>query len=442
MRSSTLSLRPATIAAGFIALVSVLPATTGHASGSGQLTVRGSYQHVVASSRGHGADVDRDFIVADGRVYQLPLGSRGAPVAGADVTADSPLTATTASDTEAAPASKKGSTSVTTTSVTTPLATTAQHVDHVLVILATWTSPDAVTQQQAQQQFFTTDNAWFEQVSYGAYGLTGDVTPWVTIAGPDDGLCFTNQQQILDQASTAAQSLGYSRSNYDRTVVYFPRSSSPDCAGYAGWADVPGNTVWLNGQIDTGSTVHEIAHNLGLHHSHGFICSDASGGYIEFSSTCHVDEYGDVFDSMGTTNYAGEFNAPQKAALGWGADRMVDLSTSGSTALAPLNSTSGTVAAKITVGATTFWVEWRSRVGVDASLPAQADTGVLVHATDAAGTGLLDMTPDSAFGNAPLLFGDSWHIPGGPWVNVGQPSGNSLPISVTAKQARARSAHK
>src|SRR5206468_517020 len=105
------------------------------------------------------------------------------------------------------PSSSSTTSPTVTVAPTTPPLTApspATRMDHVLVILATWTEPDSVTPDAARQQFFADDNAWFNQVSYGAYGITGDVTPWETIAGPDNGLCLANSTQILTQAESTA----------------------------------------------------------------------------------------------------------------------------------------------------------------------------------------------------------------------------------------------
>ncbi|HET7530005.1 MAG TPA: hypothetical protein VFJ98_03495, partial [Mycobacteriales bacterium] len=304
-------------------------------------TVRGTYQHLVADGRGHHADLETDVVVSGNRQVKVDLrGHKPAPGSHVSLTGrvtDGSMTTTSwknvgaTSTKRSAPSGwgpgsttgggtnkSTGGTSATsggttgtstgtttgtsgqTTSTTTTapaqptLATgTAAHVDRVLVILATWTQPDSVTPDSARQQFFDDDNAWFTETSYGAYGITGDVTPWETIAGPTNGLCLSYSTQVLDQARSAALASGFDSTTYDRTVVYFPYQTNSDCSGYAGWSYQPGNVVWLNGAMNRRTTVHEQGHNLGLSHAHSSICQDATGAYVAYAASCSTNEYGD-----------------------------------------------------------------------------------------------------------------------------------------------------
>src|SRR3954452_16120340 len=67
----------------------------------------------------------------------------------------------------------------------------------VLVMLATWTAPDAVTPASAAAQLFSDSNGWYRDASYGALGQVGDVTPWLTIAPPATG-CYNDHLTLMD----------------------------------------------------------------------------------------------------------------------------------------------------------------------------------------------------------------------------------------------------
>jgi hypothetical protein len=309
--------------------------------------------------------------------------------------------------------------------------------DRVLVILANWTMPDTVTQQSAAAQLFGDDDAWLNEVSYGARGYTGDVTPWVTIAGPDGGLCYTNHRQTMDQAKAAAWAVGFDSALYAKTVLYFPRSTDPNCSGYGGWAYQPGSEVWLNGSMDRRATVHELGHTDGLWHAASFLCVDATGNPVALATSgCSLNEYGDAADAMGASGFAGHFSAVQKSRRGWLAGRSTALLLGGGATLAPFESASAaTVAASYTtLTGRKYWLEYRTAVGGDASLPAGLTGGVLVHVEDALLSPkplLLDMTPDGDFTNAALRPGASWASPDGFYLNVGAVTVAGLPVSVT-----------
>jgi hypothetical protein len=449
MRATAPSFRTLLIAttAAASAALALAPAVANASGNSAKsVTVKGTFQHLVADGRASQLHLNRDVVVSGTKMYdvKLPKGTHGKPGTTVTVTGTQSGSTIDATQISFAPASSTGgkkspgpSPSPTPTPGSTAgvtLATSASHYDRVLVILATWTQPDSVTQAQAQQQFFGADNTWFNQVSYGAYGLTGDVTPWVTIAGPDNGLCLGNSAQVLSQAEAAALADGFNSTLYDRTVVYFPSQSSPDCSGYAGWSYQPGNVVWLNGAMDLRTTVHEQGHNLGLGHAHADVCQDAAGSYVTLSTTCQYDEYGDAYDAMGASGYAADYSAGLKSGLGWGNARAVDLTAGGTAVLSPIESTTGTPYITVNAGSDVYYVETRAAVGPDAQLPSAATDGVIVHQLDPTSqqVGLLDMTPDGNFSAPALRFGGAWGLPNGMWLNVGSPTSAGVPVSVTA----------
>jgi hypothetical protein len=307
-----------------------------------------------------------------------------------------------------------------------------------LVMLVTWPglARDTVTQASAAQQMFGDTNAWYRRASYSAVSLTGDVTPWLTIAGPAGNQCYGDSDAVMQQARNAAVARGYVLSGYDNFVVYFPNAgglTGSDCAGFGGWAYVGWPGVWINGYMDRRVTVHELGHNYGLYHSHAYLCP--SGGVA--SVGCGFSDYGDDYDAMGSSGFVGNFNASQKSLLGWFGGRSVDLSGGGTATLVPMDQQSaGVAAASITVsGARTYWLEYRRPTGADAWLPDDGTDGVLVHLRDDAllqtvasdqyhedtGAALIDVRPSDGVDvwSATLPSGQSWTTPEGATISVG-----------------------
>ena len=190
----------------------------------------------------------------------------------------------------------------------------------VLVVLADWTSPDSVT-QAAAGSVFAADNTWFNQTSYGHLSLSTTVTGWVHVSAPAAGLCSDSSvsDQLTNRAVTAS---GYNANAFDRVVVYFPTSADASCNNVAGFAEAPGNRVWLNGTMDARSSIHEQGHNYGLYHAHSAACDVAGGttataGPDAAADNCTYSDYGDPFDAMGASSLVAEYSAGQKDVLGW-----------------------------------------------------------------------------------------------------------------------------
>ncbi len=423
------------------ALIGAMTAlSVGQASAAGtQSTLEGTYRAIAAEPK-TGSQHDHQVVVdKHGRSTPVRLTRKLTP--GTKVRLTGKRTAGTfeASSVQVVAAAPKTTaptptaTAPTGTGAAVQLATTAATRQRVLVILASWTTPDSVTKEAAEKLFLGDADAWFTQASHGAMGLTGDVTPWLTVAGPDQNLCWANMYQLMTQAKEAAKSRGFDAATYDRTVLYFPPApAGSDCANYAGWATVPGSEVWLNGNLSLRTAIHEQGHNLGLGHAFAWSCRNPDGSAATLSSTCSVSEYGDPIDAMGGSSYVGFFAAPQMLRRGWLApERLTDLSAGGSATLQPLESSSGTVAAKVTVGTRTYWMEYRTGAGMDAGVPVGSRGGVLIRMGD--GTrpeaGLLDVTPADGFDASALKT--SWVSPEGVKISVGTDGGAGLPVTVT-----------
>ena len=300
----------------------------------------------------------------------------------------------------------------------------------VLVILATWTTPDSVTPAIANDVIFTQGNAWFGEASYGKLQLTGAVTPWVSIAGPTGGDCYGYSDQVMSRAKTAAAAAGFNAAEYNRTIVYFPRCA----ASAAGWAYVGGSSVWINGFMDQRVTIHEEGHNYGLLHANLTTCT-VGGQLVTFANSgCSSFEYGDDFDAMGGSNLVGHFSGPHKQLLGWlDAGGRKTMAANDSATLSPLETAGGLEVAEVRASsARAYWLELRTAAGLDSDFRPGA-LGVQLRVTDAAvGQGtphLLDALPlDEA--SVVLPPQSSWTTPEGARISVGEVTATSAQISV------------
>ena len=299
----------------------------------------------------------------------------------------------------------------------TPAATISGNFSS-LIMMVYWTAPDSRTPQSAVNQIESVDAPWFKDTSYGAVtGFTATATPWLQIAP----IANCDFNAMASEAEAAAKVAGYTPSNYDRELYYFPYTS--DCS-FGGLAYVPGRQTWYNGQFDTYTTTHELGHNWGLWHSHFDDCSDSgTGAKVTLGPTCTLQEYGDYSDSMGSAYSGGEYNASQKNQLGWlDAGRSQSVVASGTYKLSPYELTTPGILQALHIASPDgdFWLEYRRSIGPDSGL-ANAQNGVQVHLTTPGnGSWLLDMQPnqdpswqsDESDG-ATLLPGSSWTDPSG-----------------------------
>jgi hypothetical protein len=414
------------------ALAALLIAASGASAASSQITLRGTF--VVAHADGRAGVKDANFYLLKTSTGYLDLHLSATPklkpnqrvvVTGAQQGRD--LFVTRIAATAPAPAA---------------VPTTPAQTLNTLVMLVSWPSapPDFVTPAAAETQVGSTDDDWYQEVSYGRLGMSATATPWLTIADPGGGCPIG---EIWTGAEAAAAASGYNPAAYDREMFYVPWTAGI-CPGIAGLAFVGGRISWIVGEMDTRVTVHELGHNLGLWHSHSLHCTDASVP-VPFSPTCDpFDEYGDLFDAMGHGFYGvGHFNAGQKNLLGWLAGEVRDVTPRlrgpVRATLTPLEGAGGLKALAIHADGTTFWVEYRTATGVDAWLSnfPGALSGVLVHIPQPSdtsnGTNLLDMTPNSVngFSDAALPVGSSYTDPSRSFtltVRSASASGSSLVV--------------
>ncbi len=155
-------------------------------------------------------------------------------------------------------------------------------------------------------------NAYYTEASFGKTTFSGDVKGWLTINPGTATFCDYKAWEILADQAAAAQ--GIDLSGYPRRVYAFANRA---VCGNGGWGSLGGSpsTLALFGDYSLNSLVHELGHNLGVHHASLKTCGAKA---IDVYSNCHTSEYGDLLDVMGTiTSYVGVMNGVHKYVLGW-----------------------------------------------------------------------------------------------------------------------------
>lgn len=201
-------------------------------------------------------------------------------------------------------------------------------------------------------------NAYFQEESYGAISMTGDVYGWYTLPLTNSGCAVSDW---ANAATTAAAAAGVNLSGYQHVVYAFPFASS---CGWSGLASMPGSHVWINGYFQLQTLGHELSHNLGVHHASSLACLNG-GSRVAYSSSCSYSEYGDPFDIMGSA--ARQTSVYHKGQFGWLAPlAQQTVTTSGTYTISPTEWASGGVQALRVARGTSgqyFYLEYRRPYG-------------------------------------------------------------------------------
>ena len=304
-----------------------------------------------------------------------------------------------------------------------------------VILKATADTPETVPDKTAAQvatNAITNTRPWFQGLSHGVFSgyfalSRGPVT--VQTTAPRCSAAWS--AQIGDQADAAVRlhEPNLDPSSYSAVVYYF---GHVDC-NFAGGAILGGRRVWLNGDTDLRTVVHELGHNMGLSHSGSQSCI-ANGAPVPLSSTCTDYEYGDVYSAMGE-RLSDRYSPSQMEQLGWYDGRVRTVTASDPTARymltpAEANGEGTTQALHVVDGATTLWLEYRLN-------PAFGFTsGLLVRREQPTGSPLA--------GAAALLFMNQETGPlpyTHPTLNVGQTWANPLgTLQITLDSADATGA--
>ena len=138
-------------------------------------------------------------------------------------------------------------------------------------------------------------NTFFQEQSWNQVTLSGAVYGWYELGISGAGC---NEDAYAAAAEAAATADGVPLGAYESVAYVFPDQA--DC-NWAGLAELPGDQLWLNGDISVRVASHELGHNMGVHHAASLRCT--SGGVnVAISSSCTMNEYGDPFSSMGSSS--------------------------------------------------------------------------------------------------------------------------------------------
>jgi hypothetical protein len=262
----------------------------------------------------------------------------------------------------------------------------------------------------------TSTSRYFQEASYGAFGLSGDVFGWYSADMPncDPSAPHVIAGQVQEQA---AQQDGFVTDNYRHAINILIRNG-PSCFyafGSLGAPDGIGH-VWSS---FNGSNVmaHEIGHNLGLHHANSFICTNSAFQYVPFGTRCTDHEYNDPYDAMGFDGFYFHFNSYTKSLQGWlPPARVRRVTAAGQFTIVPQETTaSGIQSLLVPIPNTNelLHVEMRRQFGFDSE--PRFNGAVLVRRVREPGlllfTHLMDMSPDGDLGNASMQVGQVFQDP-------------------------------
>ena len=287
------------------------------------------------------------------------------------------------------------------------------------------------TQESARSEVFTGVNsasAFYEEESYGAFSLTGklrndgDVFGWFNLNTSTAGCPF---DEWRSKANEAAADAGIDLSGYQHLIYMMPFLGLQGPCKWFGVAGLNSNWVMINGDSGVKIVTHELGHDLGLLHAGSMSCT--SGGVrVQISDDCTIAEYGDPFDTMGSTA-ARHSSGWNLAKLGIIAPENVEtIETSGTYSMrSALHPTAEPTTLRIPYergfgGEVTSWyyLEVREQGGVFENVNDATMTGVSIRIAPTPGVGpetlLLDANPATAtFDDAPLGAGQTFDA-GGP----------------------------
>jgi alpha-tubulin suppressor-like RCC1 family protein len=159
-------------------------------------------------------------------------------------------------------------------------------------------------------------STWYLEASYAATDITPTVTPVLMMPQPKSyylGLGDNGFGPLIADARATASANGFPAANYQLEVVRtVPAIIGPNGGPHTGGRGVVGRKGAYVATPDLSVNIHELGHNYGLSHAGKLI--SASGGAIGGGT---VSEYGDSYDTMGSSGPAAHFNTTYKTQLGW-----------------------------------------------------------------------------------------------------------------------------
>lgn len=302
------------------------------------------------------------------------------------------------------------------------------------------------TAAQAQNLVFNSQfQNFMKEQSYNKVSFSGDVYGWMS-TGQNlkivNNVDFFNRPSVGDLLSRAVNTYGIDITKYDR-VAYLTQDISGGLSSIGKtYLNVNNNSYLLSYSIIglgyPSSNVeyylpsawgaqpftwtnldfllsHELGHALGVVHASSWTCTD---GQILYGN-CSYSEYGNHYDTMGTTSYSLNYNAYFKEKLGWIPDsQMIPITSSGTYTINPLEiPDSPKLGAKVYVSGRTpnpYYLELRKALGFDANLNntnpnlTNNQNGIFVNYVRPNNyPELLDMSPSNDLTNATLNLSSS-----------------------------------
>ena len=299
------------------------------------------------------------------------------------------------------------------------------------------------TPTQAASTMFTASNStnlFYQQNSFGAVSITGDVVGWYTLPISYVG-CDSNYYTVATEADKAAVAAGVDLSKYThKTYLY---NSHTGCS-WGGMGTIGGNPsqAWIFGYNNPTIFAHEFGHNILAHHAQWLKCGAVSvaSGY----TGCSLDEYGDPSDVMGYNwSHYNHYVGPRKIGENWltSSTHMQTVTGSGTYTL----TTSGTNDASIKVlkiakpdTNESYYLDYRQPSGFDGTLPVAFVNGVAIRIWSgniSSQTKLVDTTPgDGSALNAPLSDGRSF-VDATNGITITQASHSSSGVTINVQMA-------
>jgi hypothetical protein len=279
---------------------------------------------------------------------------------------------------------------------------------------------EPVTQATAQSTLDGAVSSFFVATSFSQTSI-GPTTVTPVLRMPKTAATYrSSTTTLLSDARATARTAGYDTAAYNLDIVAFKAVYS----GWSGMAYVGAKGVWLNGSFGAGVTRHELGHNYGLYHANFWKTTD--GTSIGAGSN---QEYGNVFDTMGSSGSNGQFNSNKRYRLGWlPAANVATVTSAGDYRVTALDASSslnpGAVyAIKVTKDSDRdYWLEFRQQFTSNAA----AMNGAVVlwdpWAQSNRGSQLLDMTPETTSkSDAPLgvgkTFSDRTNADSSKWIH-------------------------
>ncbi len=199
----------------------------------------------------------------------------------------------------------------------TPTTIDSRKVAVILLNFANVQDDPPLTHEQVREIVFTgplSANAYIKDVSFNQVEFIGDINTNGDVFGyytlPYDNYPC-KKAEWANKANQLATVNGFRYNNYDY-VLYVVRSST-SCPGKAS-AAVLDKKSWYE-ELKSGYVNHELGHNFGLSHASLYRCKSGDE-YVTLSESCTYKEYGDVFDTMGSSTGRRHFNAFFKTGFG------------------------------------------------------------------------------------------------------------------------------